>query len=552
MNHHSPHNDRAGRIALRADRIMLALLGVLALVAVGSSTYFGGLGAAIGYCAAIGAVAVGTWMAAPGSLASRLVLAVAAMGLVAVQIDIARGMTEFHFGVFAVLAILLVYRDWRPIVMGAATIAVHHIVFDRLQASGYGVYCLSQPSFSLILVHAGYVVVQTACEITIAIGMKRDTATGEEVTRLVECLTADGHIDLHLEGEEVETKLAKQFKEAMGRVAQVVSEVQNATGGISTASNEIAAGNQDLSGRTEQTASSLEETASSMEQLTSTVRQTADSARTANQLASSAAEAAQRGGQVVAQVVNSMEGISASSRKIAEIIGVIDGIAFQTNILALNAAVEAARAGEQGRGFAVVAGEVRNLAQRSANSAREIKSLIGTSVDSVESGSRLVHEAGSTMNEIVASVQRVNDIIGEISAAASEQSSGIGQVNQAITQLDQMTQQNAALVEQSAAAADSLRQQAERLAGSVRAFRQSSLDEGASSGMAASWSAPAHAPAPASRAISTPKPAERSASPVRAAASTSTSPAPAVSREPAASASTSAAHASSDSDWETF
>jgi methyl-accepting chemotaxis protein len=208
-----------------------------------------------------------------------------------------------------------------------------------------------------------------------------------------------------------------------------------------------------------------------MEQLTSTVSQSADAARQANQLASSAAEVAQRGGSVVAQVVSTMDEINTSSKKIADIIGVIDGIAFQTNILALNAAVEAARAGEQGRGFAVVAGEVRTLAQRSAEAAKEIKALIGTSVDKVETGSRLVQDAGTTMGEIVASVQRVTDIIGEITAASAEQSGGIGQVNTAVTQLDQMTQQNAALVEQSAAAAESLKEQAHKLAGVVATFR---------------------------------------------------------------------------------
>jgi methyl-accepting chemotaxis protein len=208
-----------------------------------------------------------------------------------------------------------------------------------------------------------------------------------------------------------------------------------------------------------------------MEQLTGTVMQSADSARQANQLASSAAEVAARGGAVVAQVVATMDEINNSSKKIADIIGVIDGIAFQTNILALNAAVEAARAGEQGRGFAVVASEVRSLAQRSAQAAREIKGLIGTSVEKVEGGSRLVADAGRTMEEIVGSVQRVTDIIGEITAAASEQSQGIGQVNGAITQLDQMTQQNAALVEESAAAAESLKEQAQRLAQEVAVFR---------------------------------------------------------------------------------
>ncbi len=265
--------------------------------------------------------------------------------------------------------------------------------------------------------------------------------------------------------------LLRALSDMQGSLQQVVGEVRSSTESISTASAEIATGNQDLSARTEQTASNLQQTASSMEQLTATVRNSADSARQANQLAASAAEVAARGGNVVSQVVTTMNEITASSKKISDIIGVIDGIAFQTNILALNAAVEAARAGEQGRGFAVVASEVRSLAGRSAEAAKEIKGLIGASVERVEVGSRLVADAGATMTEIVSSVQRVSDIIGEITTASAEQSDGIGQVNVAVTQLDQMTQQNAALVEESAAAAESLKEQAARLAQVVATFQ---------------------------------------------------------------------------------
>ncbi len=263
------------------------------------------------------------------------------------------------------------------------------------------------------------------------------------------------------------------------KLVGIVSQVRAGTETIATASSEIAQGNLDLSSRTEEQASSLEETASSMEELTSTVRQNADNARQANSLAGAASDVAGKGGAVVGQVVRTMESINASSRKIVDIIAVIDGIAFQTNILALNAAVEAARAGEEGRGFAVVAAEVRNLAQRSASAAREIKTLIGDSVEQVEVGARLVHDAGLTMDEVVGSVRRVADIMQEITAASSEQSAGIEQVNMAIVQMDQVTQQNAALVEQAAAAAASMQDQATTLSEIVSVFRLNGAAPGA-------------------------------------------------------------------------
>jgi methyl-accepting chemotaxis protein len=280
---------------------------------------------------------------------------------------------------------------------------------------------------------------------------------------LTQSVTAQGRDEL--------TALMNALSGMQSSLARIVGEVRATTDSIGTASAEIASGNQDLSSRTEQAASSLQQTASSIEQINSTVRQSADAARQASQMAVTNASVAARGGKVVGQVVSTMDEINHSSKKIGDIIGVIDGIAFQTNILALNAAVEAARAGEQGRGFAVVAAEVRNLAQRSAEAAKEIKVLIASSVDKVDAGSRLVAEAGSTIGEIVANADKVSVFISDITTAANEQSEGIGQVNTAVGQLDQMTQQNAALVEESAAAAESLKEQSRKLTELVATFR---------------------------------------------------------------------------------
>ncbi|MDR6583267.1 methyl-accepting chemotaxis protein [Herbaspirillum frisingense] len=331
-------------------------------------------------------------------------------------------------------------------------------------------------------------------------------------------------------------QLLDALRQMNGNLLNIVREVRQGTDTISTASAEIATGNMDLSSRTEQQAGALEETASAMEELTSTVRQNSDNARQANQLAVSASEIAQSGGQVVGKVVDTMGAINESSRKIVDIIGVIDGIAFQTNILALNAAVEAARAGEQGRGFAVVASEVRSLAQRSAAAAHEIKGLIDDSVTKVDTGSKLVHEAGQTMNEVVASVKRVSDIVAEITAAGAEQSQGIEQINNAVVQMDENTQQNAALVEQAAAAAKALQEQATRLSQTVGVFR---LDS-------------SHVPAPLMQA--TAAPAVRDITPARPAVAQARARSIAQPTAPTRPAATKSSHdhAADNGDWEQF
>jgi len=305
-------------------------------------------------------------------------------------------------------------------------------------------------------------------------------------------------------------QLMQALSDMLGKLRKVVGEVKASSDSILNSSSEIAHGNLDLSQRTEQQASSLEETASSMEQMTATVRQNADNAAQANQLAAEARSRAEAGGEVVAQAVSAMQGISGSSRKIADIIGVIDEIAFQTNLLALNAAVEAARAGEQGRGFAVVAGEVRNLAQRSATAAKEIKALIEDSVAKVAGGSELVEQSGVTLNEIVAGVQKVTDIVAEIAAASREQSTGIEEVNKAVMQMDEMTQQNAALVEEAASAAKSMEEQVQNLNGQMAFFRLEAGGAGARSQRPPAR-APAPAAKPAAKAPTAPRPATRSA-----------------------------------------
>ncbi len=374
---------------------------------------------------------------------------------------------------------------------------------------------------------------------------------GGEPTRLRELVqkVADGDLEVALPVEAGDTVSLNAAAAGMvQRLRATVRSIRDATDSISTASNEIATGNLDLSTRTEHTASNLQQAASSMEQLTGTVRQSAESAQQANQLAASAGSAAERGGAIVSNVVTNMEEINTASRKINEIIGVIDGIAFQTNILALNAAVEAARAGEQGRGFAVVASEVRSLAQRSAQAAKEIKTLISASSEKVESGARLVQDAGNAMQEIVSGVQRFTDIIGEISAATSEQSRGIDQVNQSVTQLDQMTQQNAALVEESAAAASSLKDQAGRLAQAVSVFRVDHAGTQASR-VIEKARAPSRASSPATSSAPKVAPARK---PLAASASLQPASKPAPMAKPAPAPAAPVASKPHNDDWETF
>ncbi|MBQ0131893.1 MAG: HAMP domain-containing protein [Comamonas sp.] len=371
----------------------------------------------------------------------------------------------------------------------------------------------------------------------------------EEAVQLTQAI-GDGKLNINVttQREDEFGQLLTALDGMARKLRNVIGEVRIGVDAVSSTSGQIASGNQDLSSRTEQSAASLQQTAASIEEMTATVNQAADTSRQANQLAATAVQAATRGGEVVQQVVESMEQINASSRKISDIIGVIDGIAFQTNILALNAAVEAARAGEQGRGFAVVAGEVRSLAGRSAEAAKEIKTLISASVSSVEAGSVQVAQAGSNMEEIVSSVRRVTDLIGEITASASEQRDGFLQVNTAVSNLDQMTQQNAALVEESSAAANAMSDQAQRLLKAVAIFDVGTLSHTSSAQPANALVRVAPSTKQSVAAVTTPAPASASAStrkPAKpAAAATVAAPSkPALPVAPKAAA---------EDDWETF
>jgi len=468
----SPNQDRTDlqEIARFGDLVMLFTMFAAAAAALAIGDTYGQFGLALGASALLLAVGCAAFFAGRGRALGWVTLTVCNVAFVALHIQLGRGTVEFHFGVFVLLGLLLVYRDWRAIALGAALFAVHHVAFDRMQAFGLGVYCTPEANFLKMVMHALYVVVQSSIELFLALRLRQSAVESSQLAAIVRSVDRGETLCLDLSGLVVQAPTAVMLKNAIGKMALAMADVSAAAASIEVASAEIASGNMDLSQRTETQASNLQQTAASMEELTGTVRQSADTAVQATRLSAEAAEAAVQGGAMVDTVVATMAGISESSRRIAEINAVIDGIAFQTNILALNAAVEAARAGEQGRGFAVVATEVRSLAQRSAQAAKEIKSLISDSVAKVNLGTQQAGSAGASMANIVHGAQRVNQLISEIASAAGQQTLGITQVGEAVTHLDTVTQQNAALVEESAAAAESLRQQATSLNAVVQRF----------------------------------------------------------------------------------
>ncbi len=392
------------------------------------------------------------------------------VAMVALHIQLGRGTLEFHFGVFVLLGLLLVYQNWRPILFAAALFAVHHILFDRLQAAGYGVYCMATPNFLVVVMHATYVIVQTSIEIFLAMQLRQSTVESAELKTLVNRIDQENNVCLDVDDLSVKGPTSIMLKHAVEKIAAAMTDVKQAAASIQAASVDIADGNSELNQRTEDQAGNLTQISESMAELVRIINESADTSMRANDLAGTATSAAAEGGHAVSAVVQTMDGIAQSSMKISEINEVIDGIAFQTNLLALNAAVEAARAGEQGRGFAVVATEVRSLAQRSAEAAREIKALIGESVNQVSLGSKQVSSAGASMEDIVNQAENVSKLIGEISAKAIVQNEGANQVGAAVSRLDSVTQDNSALVEHSATAAQRLQSQAKQLNEVVQRF----------------------------------------------------------------------------------
>lgn len=431
-------------------------------------------------------------LAMPGSLATRLCVAVALMVFCALNIHQAFGMIELHFGIFVLLALLLWYRDWRPIVLGAVVAAVHHVSFNYFQEMGYGVMCFTKPGLGIVAAHATYVVVETVVLCGLAILLRRE---GQQATELHDILTAlmssgDNKVNLARIPLHARTSAGASLRDAMLRVQSMIATINTSAETVLDAAQETATGSGELAERTEQQGKAFTRTTQSLDRLILTIRENSAQAEHANRLVDGAATIAAKGGEVVARVVITMGQISESSRKIAEITGVIDEIAFQTNLLALNAAVEAARAGEQGRGFAVVASEVRSLAKRSATAAREIKLLIDNSAANVAAGSRLADEAGTTIGEVVGNVRRITQMMNDFHRAFVQQSQGIDVINEAVAQMDDSNQRNIALVDAFGSAAHTLHQEAESLTRSLMLF-EISTTPAVSSSPTAHWTAAA-------------------------------------------------------------
>lgn len=454
-----------------ADLLMLILISICAVLALPIGWHYSSLAMPMVAAPVLIGLSAAIFVFARGSSFASYALPLLLSASVAVHIQASLGTLEFHFGVFVTLALLMVYRKWSVVVASAAFFAVHHILFDRLQAWGYNIYCTTEADFAKIVLHAIFVIVQTAVEIFIIKNMTQSYQQGIELQALVNAMHDGDKFNLHIQDEYVQTPLAKDLKGLIAKLDDIVRTVTESVSQVNTASHEIELGSNDLSSRTEMACNALEETSNAAARVMQTVDQARNLASEADAMTRQATDAAHKGQAVVNDLAQSMSAISQQAEQIAEIVSVVDGLAFQTNLLALNAAVEAARAGEHGRGFAVVAEEVRHLALRSAESAKQIRKLIETSEASIGLGSTQSQQALQAMRELLQASSMAGEHMREISSAAHEQGNAIEDITTAIHQLENTMSQNSALAEQSSAAAASLRDQTASMSFSVQAFK---------------------------------------------------------------------------------
>lgn len=455
------HN-RLHEMALRADRMVVGVLCLAAVAAVALGVINGPAASGSALALTLSIAGLIAWRIAPGSLFSRISLAVIGMLMVCLHIQLAMGLTELHFGVFVFLAFLLVYRDWRPIVAAAATIAAHHILFDRLQAMGWPVFCMAEPNWGRVLIHAAFVIVQTSVEVVMALRMRADALAAHELHRLCQPNT-DGQLNLDVSTIAVRSPSAMAVREAFLQLEKVVKQARMTADVVLQSSSHIANSNGHLEQRAQAASRQLLTTTAFVQDVQQNAQTSAAESASAQHMAGQATQDAQHCGQLVTQAVTAMDAINESSRQIGDIVGLIDSIAFQTNILALNAAVEAARAGEHGKGFAVVATEVRQLAQRSASAAKDVRALIADSLRYATDGTSLVKAAGSSMQSLVTQTLSIAQVIDTLSQLSQEQGQTLAQTARSVQELDTMTQENTALVEQSFQAANQLLAQAQAL-----------------------------------------------------------------------------------------
>jgi methyl-accepting chemotaxis protein len=452
------------------DLSVLAVVGINVIWTAVLGVQFAQPGLAAWGAAASVAVALSGFLLARGTLKSALALTLSLVMQVALQIHLSGGMLLYHFNVFVSMSFLLVYRDWRPIATMAALFAVHHIGFDRLLQAGIGTYCLAAPDPWQIGLHVGFVAVQCLILCWVAVRQHAESREASELEFLVNAMGRNGRIRLNLDVIRAETAAGQRLQQVQHRMAETVREIHDVGQRIEQAAELVAVGSSELMVRTDATARELKDSAMCLDQIGVIVQHSTEASSEAKSMSSTAAGMADQGDRLVANVVSTMQEIEEASRRITDIIAVIDGIAFQTNILALNAAIEAARAGEQGRGFAVVAHEVRSLAQRSAEAAKQIKSLTASSAGTVESGSRMVSSAGETMNQLVGSVKRVGELFETVTEDTSEQMEGLRTVSQSIAELGTSTQRNVEVAERAGTAAAELRDLAARLAVAMAGF----------------------------------------------------------------------------------